>query len=243
MNPDSGDCSLKNLRNELKSASNRDYAEVAARFFKTGKGEYGEGDVFIGVRVPRIREIVKGYRALSLDDACELLASPIHEERMSGAMILVQRYRARSISSDERHAIYEFYMSHAESFNNWDLVDLTAPMIAGDYLYDHDRKILFTFAKSSNLWRRRISIISTQGFIRKGDCSTTFEIAEILLGDTHDLIHKAVGWMLREAGKVNTDDEEAFLRKHLSVMPRTMLRYAIEKFPELKRKKYLEGKI
>ena len=235
--------SIGGLRNELKKASDTAYAKVAARFFKTGKGEYGEGDIFIGVRVPAIRGIVKGFHSLSYDDTIELLASPVHEERMSGAMILVHRYKGRKTTPEERTRIYDFYMTHAGYFNNWDLVDLTAPAISGDYLLDRDRKILREFAASDNMWKRRISIVTTHAFIKKGDCASTYEIAEMLLGDECDLIHKAVGWMLREAGKIDMTAEETFLRKHLNDLPRTALRYAIEKFPETKRKKYLQGSV
>ena len=235
--------SLEGLRTALRKASDDAYAKVAARFFKTGKGEYGEGDIFIGVRVPAIREIVKGFHSLSSDDTIELLTSPIHEERMSGAMILVHRYKGRKTAPEERTRIYDFYMTHAQYFNNWDLVDLTAPAIPGEYLIDRDRKILREFAGSDNMWKRRISIVTTHAFIKKSDCTSTYEIAGMLLGDKCDLIHKAVGWMLREAGKIDMTAEEVFLKKHLNDIPRTALRYAIEKFPESKRKRYLQGSI
>lgn len=235
--------SVEGLRTALKKASDSAYAKVAARFFKTGKGEYGEGDIFIGVRVPMIRGIVKGFHSLSYDDTIELLASPVHEERMSGALILVHRYKERKAAPEERTRIYDFYMTHAGYFNNWDLVDLTAPAIPGDHLLNRDRKILREFAVSDNMWKRRISIVTTHAFIKKRDCATTYEIAGMLLGDECDLIHKAVGWMLREAGKIDMAAEEVFLKKHLNDIPRTALRYAIEKFPESKRKRYLQGSV
>ena len=235
--------SIEGLRTELKKASDAAYAKVAARFFKTGKGEYGEGDIFIGVRVPAIRAIVKGYHSLSYEDTIALLKSPVHEERMSGAMILVHRYKGRKTTSEERTRIYDFYMTHAGYFNNWDLVDLTAPVIPGDFLLNRDREILREFATDDNMWKRRISIVTTHAFIKKGDCVSTYEIAEMLLEDDCDLIHKAVGWMLREAGKIDMTEEETFLKKHLNEIPRTALRYAIEKFPESKRKRYLQGSV
>jgi 3-methyladenine DNA glycosylase AlkD len=235
--------SLDGLRRELSDAANPEYAKTAAWFFKTGKGEYGEGDVFIGVRVPAIRAIVKGYMGLSLDDIGRLVRSEIHEERLSGMLLLVMKYKSKKATDTERKVLYDYYIDHADRINNWDLVDLSAPSIAGDYLFSRDRSILKKLARSKCLWERRISIIATQEFIRRGDFSTTLEIAALLLGDTHDLIHKAVGWMLREVGKRDMKTEESFLAKHYRKMPRTMLRYAIEKFPEKKRKRYLEGKI
>lgn len=240
---DAESVTVEGLRTELGKTADPSYAKTAARFFKTGKGEYGEGDIFIGVRVPDIRGIVKKYQSLSFDDTIGLLRSPVHEERMSGALILVHRYKVSKKNPEERARIYDFYMKHAECFNNWDLVDLTAPSVPGDYLFERDRSILHDFARSRNLWKRRISIVATHSFMKRGDCSTTYEIAETLLGDNCDLIHKAVGWMLREAGKVDMAAEEKFLKKHLEDIPRTALRYAIEKFPESRRQRYLQGAV
>ena len=216
-------------------------AEVLRRFFKTGPGEYAEGDIFIGVRVPIIRRIAKEYQTLPLREATTLLKSKIHEERMLALVILMHQYEKGT--PDEQTKIYDLYMANTAHINNWDLIDVTAPHIVGAFLRDKPRDPLYSFARSQSLWERRIAIISTLHFIKHNDYADTLAIAEIILHDTHDLIHKAVGWMLREVGNRDLQVEEAFLKKHYHTMPRTMLRYAIEKFPEPKRQRHLKGTI
>ncbi len=232
---------LKELRRRIKSHARAEVARTYSWFFKTGKGEYGEGDKFAGLKVPVQKVIAKENKNLTYSELKELLASKIHEERLIALLILVNKY---PISDEkEKEKIFKFYISNRIRINNWDLVDLSAPKIVGEHLFNRDRQILFNFAKSNNLWDRRIAILSTLYFIRKDDFYTTLQIADILIEDKHDLIHKAVGWMLREVGKKNLKVEEDFLKSRYKKMPRTMLRYSIEKFPELKRKKYLTGKI
>jgi 3-methyladenine DNA glycosylase AlkD len=228
---------LIGLRKELKSLANPEKAKILQGFFKTEKGQYGEGDFFLGIVVPVSRGVAKRYLDLSFGDLQELMDSKIHEERFVALMILVLRYKLAD--NFEKTKIFEFYMENYNNINNWDLVDLSAPNIVGNYLLDKDKKILYNFAKSSNLWKKRIAILSTFTFIRNGQFEDTLKISEILLKDEHDLIHKAVGWMLREIGKRDLKVEEDFLKKHYKKMPRTMLRYAIEKFEETKRKEYL----
>ncbi len=224
----------------LKREQNPGQAAILQRFFKTGKGEYGEGDVFLGIKVPVQRKIVKKYLDLSLRDIQKLMNSKIHEHRMVGLLIIVYKYE--KADDAERDKLYNFYIKNSKKINNWDLVDVTAPHVVGRHLLDKSRKVLYTFARSKNLWQKRIAILSTFPFIRKGEFTDTLKIAEILLHDEHDLMHKAVGWMLREVGKRDQDAEERFLKKHRQVMPRTMLRYAIERFSERKRKWYLDTK-
>jgi 3-methyladenine DNA glycosylase AlkD len=228
------------VRAALKKCADKKKSAVLSGFFKTGKGEYGEGDIFLGVTVPAQRTIARASPALPLAETALLLADPVHECRLTGALVLVEQYR-RAGESD-RAAIYRFYATHLDGINNWDLVDLSAPKIMGAHLLvrKEERKILYRLAKSKDLWRRRVSVLSTYSFIKHGDFADTLALAEILLHDTHDLMHKAVGWMLREIGKMDLEAEEQFLRKHYRVMPRTMLRYAIEKFPEGKRRVYLK---
>jgi len=229
--------SLKNLRAELLKNADFNKAAFLKRFFKTGKGQYGEGDVFLGITVPKQRKIAKKYLDLSLQDLSSLIKSKVHEERLTALFVAVYKYKKFQIKKE----IYQWYIKNAKQVNNWDLVDSSAPYIVGDFLKDKDRSILFKLAKSKNLWEKRIAILSTFAFINQGEFKDTFKIAEILLSDTHDLIHKAVGWMLREVGKrVSQKTEEVFLQKHYRKMPRTMLRYAIERFPEKLRQKYLK---
>ena len=210
------------------------------RFFKTGKGEYGEGDVFIGVNVPQIRKIVKKYSKLKEDEVLMLLGSRIHEERLVAVLILVSWFEKGDDKKKEH--IYNLYLSKTEYINNWDLVDLSASKIVGAYLFDKPRDILYRFAESSILWERRISIIATFYFIKKGQYEDTIRISNLLIDDKHDLIHKAAGWMLREIGKTCSERVLIdFLKKNYKKMPRTMLRYSIEKLPDEERKKYLEG--
>lgn len=232
---------LIELRKKIKSLGNPEISKTMKWFFKTGKGDYGEGDVFVGLKVPTQRKLAQEFRDLAFADLKMLLSSPVHEERLISLFILVDRF-AKS-SEKEKQIIFRFYLKNRKGINNWDLVDLSAPKIMGKYLLEKDKSILFKFALSKNLWERRIAILSTYEFIRNEDYYTTLRIAEILLEDNHDLIHKAVGWMLREIGNRNLMAEENFLKIHYNKMPRTMLRYAIEKFPETKRKKYLQGKI
>jgi 3-methyladenine DNA glycosylase AlkD len=232
---------LQAVRGDLEKLANRDKAKVLGRFFKTGPGKYGEGDVFLGVSVPDLRRLAKTHRDVHIDDVGLLLRSPVHEERLLALFLLIDRYSRGG--EPEKRKIYEFYLRNAKYVNNWDLVDLSAPHIAGDYLVDRDRNALYDLARSKNLWERRIAIIATNRFIRRGEFSDTIEIAKMLLFDEQDLIHKAVGWMLREVGKRDREAEERFLRKHYRRMPRTMLRYAIEKFPERRRQSYLKGRV
>jgi len=230
---------LRDLKNELKRHADADQAKQMQRYFKTDKGEYGEGDIFLGLKAPVVRALMRDYVALDLDDLEKLLKSGIHEERSVALAILRRKFERAA--EEERKSIFDFYIDHTENINNWDLVDLSAPTIVGGYLLDKDRKILYEMARSENLWRRRISIISTFAFIKEGDCSDSLRIAEMLLDDKHDLIHKAVGWTLREVGKKDIAAEEKFLKKHGGNMPRTALRYAIEKFDAAKRRQYMSG--
>lgn len=232
---------VNELRKRIKSQSSKKVADTMQWFFKTGEGEYGEGDVFAGLKVPDQRKIAKEFRDLSLIEIKQLLISPVHEERLISLFILVDKYEKGN--EKEKEEIFKFYYKNRKGINNWDLVDLSAPKIVGKHLLERDKNILFKFASSKKLWERRISILSTYEFIRNNKFQPTIEISEILINDEHDLIHKAVGWMLREVGKKDLQTEEKFLEKHYKKMPRTMLRYAIEKFPESKRKKYLQGKI
>ena len=232
---------LAELRKELKQEANKEQAIILQRFFKTGKGEYGEGDKFYGIKVPVQRKIAKKHRDISLKEIQGLLNSPVHEERLVSLFILVDQYTKGDDKTKEK--LFRFYLKNTKKINNWDLVDLSAPKIVGAHLLNRDKGILFKLAVSSNLWEKRISILSTYTFIRNQNFDTTFRIAEILLNDDHDLIHKGVGWMLRETGNQNLKEEEIFLKKHYKHMPRTMLRYAIEKFPEKRRKAYLQGTV
>ena len=232
---------LDKLRNDLCKLKNPEKAIQLQRFFKTGKGEYGEGDIFLGITVPKLRETAKKYYSLDIKELQELMNSRIHEERMISLFILINKYN----TTNHQKIITHFYLKNAEAgnINNWDLVDLSAPNILGTHLLDKDRSVLYELAKSKNLWEKRISVLATFRFIKDNDFRDSLKIAEMLLQDKHDLMHKAVGWMLREIGKRNQDEEEKFLKKHYKKMPRTMLRYAIEKFNEKKRLRYLNGEI
>ena len=227
----------QDLINEIENLKCEEKAKIYQRFFKTGKGEYGEGDVFYGIVVPELRKISKKYQKLDLVDVEKLLGSKVHEQRMIGLFILSLRFK-----SNEKE-VYDCYMNNLVRINNWDLVDVSAPNIPGVYLLDKDKKILYSLAKSKNLWERRIAMLSCFAFIRRNQYEDALKISKILLKDEHDLMHKAVGWMLREVGKRNLNVEEDFLKKHYKNMPRTMLRYAIEKFDENKRQRYLKGEI
>jgi len=225
----------------MKTLADRNVAKTMQWFFKTGSGDYGEGDFFIGLKVPVQRKLASKFKDLSLAEIKELLSSSFHEERLISLFILIDKYQ----KADEKgkKVIFNFYLENRKGINNWDLVDISAPKIIGRYLLEKDKSILFKFAVSKNLWERRIAILSTQEFIKNNNYKPTLQLAKMLIKDEHDLIHKAVGWMLREIGKKDITLEENFLRVHYKEMPRTMLRYAIEKFPETKRKKYLQGKI
>ena len=225
------------IKKALRKVADKKKAIILARFFKTGKGDYGEGDVFIGVVVPKQRKIAAKFAELPLKEIKELLKSKIHEERFTGLIILVNQYKGGS--EILRKQIFNFYVKNISSVNNWDLVDLSCRDIVGEHLILRPREILYQFAKSRNIWKRRIAIVSTWAFIRKNDFKDTLRLAEILFNDKHDLIHKAVGWMLREAGKKDERVLRQFLDKNASKMPRTMLRYAIERLSESDKKRYL----
>ena len=227
------------IRKELCALASAETAANLQRFFKTGPGQYGEGDVFLGIKVPQLRALARQHRDADLRTVSTLLDSRYHEERFFALVLLMQFYQ-NGIEHD-RAAAYELYLNSTRHINNWDLVDVSAPRIVGCHLQDRPRNILYQLARSSLLWERRIAIIATAWFIRLDDFDDTLRIAETLLQDTHDLMHKAVGWMLREVGKRNLAAEEDFLLRHYRGMPRTMLRYAIERFPENRRRRYLNG--
>lgn len=228
--------SLIELKKDLIKLANPEQAKNLQRFFKTGPGEYGEGDIFLGLKVPDQRKLAKRYQHLSLIEIQSLLDSKIHEHRLIGLFLLIQHYQHSSKKSE----LANFYLDNTRNINNWDLVDLSAPKILGEHLLNLDKKVLYQLAHSKNLWERRIAILSTFTFIRQSKFDDALKIAELLLLDHEDLIHKAVGWMLREIGKKDQAVEEQFLQQHYRTMPRTMLRYAIEKFPEQKRQFYLK---
>ena len=227
---------LSDLKKELRASADPERARNLAGYFKTGKGQYGHGDRFIGLTVPTMRRIAHRYIHLPLTDVATLLASPIHEHRSAALEILVAQYER-----EKSKAIFDFYLKHTKFVNNWDLVDGSAPYIAGQHLLTRPRRILYRLAKSRNLWERRIAIVSTFAFIKAGEIEDTFAIAKLLLKDDHHLIHKAVGWALREAGKQSATALLQFLKQNYSALPRTTLRYAIERFPAAKRKKMLTG--
>ncbi|KKP33018.1 MAG: DNA alkylation repair protein [Candidatus Staskawiczbacteria bacterium RIFOXYB2_FULL_32_9] len=224
--------------NHLKNLGTKKRAEASKWFFKTKKGQYGFGDIFWGISVPDQRRIAKKYQDLSLPQISLLLKNKVHELRLTGLFILVLQFK--KYDEMARSKIVKFYLKHKNYINNWDLVDSSALYILGEYLKDKNKDILYKLAKSKNLWHRRIAIISTFAFIRQNQFEDTLKISKILLKDNHDLIHKAVGWALREVGKKDMEKEEEFLEKYAKIMPRTMLRYAIEKFPDSKRKMYLQ---
>jgi 3-methyladenine DNA glycosylase AlkD len=229
---------LNSFFSELKKAADPERAKNLSWFFKTGKGEYGEGDIFVGITVPHLREISKKYQDLDLKDLQKLLNSKIHEHRLSALMIMRFKYQSSNIK--DQSVIVRFYLKNTKNINNWDLVDLSCSYILGNWLINKERNILYKLAKSKNLWEKRISIVSTFAFIRGGQFTDTLKISKILINDKHDLIHKAVGWALREVGKKDKQTEINFLDKYYRIMPRTMLRYAIEKFSEKDRKFYLK---
>ena len=232
---------FKALLQEIKNLSNHKKAVLSQKYFKTGKGEYGEGDVFIGITVPVLRSAVKKYTDLPLSDIKKLLASHVHEHRSAGLMILVSKYEIAIKNSEEKQKkkIVDFYLAHKRYVNNWDLVDSSAEFILGDYLLDKPKDILYKLATSKSVWDRRIAIISTFGFIKKRKFNETLKISKMLLSDKHDLIHKAVGWMLREIGKRDNAVLLKFLDKNIQKIPRTLLRYAIERMLKEQRLHYL----
>lgn len=229
------------IRSELKLLKDAEKAVILSGFFKTGPGEYGEGDRFWGIPVPEVRRIVKKHRKASVTDILKLLHSEYHEERLTALLMMVDQYK--SGSAVQKAEIFRLYLENTVSINSWDLVDLTAPHIVGEQLFKKKRSLLAKLARSESIWERRIAILSTFYFIRQGESRETLKIAKILLYDSHDLIHKAVGWMLREVGKrCSFESECLFLEKYAPVMPRTMLRYAIEHFPGDLRMHYMRRK-
>lgn len=227
------------LIKDLKEAADAERARILAWFFKTGKGEYGEGDKFLGITVPVQRKIARRYTGISLDAVAELMVSPVHEHRLVALMILVTKYK--KANEREMETIFKFYWKHRRRVNNWDLVDSSAPQILGAHLVRGGRDLLDGMAVSKVIWERRMAMVATLTFIRLGEFNDTFRIAEKLLDDKHDLIHKAVGWMLREVSKRSERALVQFLETHYEAMPRTALRYAIERFPEERRRRMLHG--
>ncbi len=223
---------------ELGSAED---AAFLQRYFKTGPGEYGEGDRFFGIRVPASRKVARNYRGLPLEEAERLLGSEMHEARLVALMILIDAYDRGNDAT--RKKIYDLYLANTGRINNWDLVDTSAAQIVGRHLAERNKRVLWTLARSAMLWERRIAIIATAYYIKRGEFDETLAIAAMLLEDREDLMHKAVGWMLREVGNRDLAAEEKFLRRHYRSMPRTMLRYAIERFPEELRQAYLRGTV
>jgi 3-methyladenine DNA glycosylase AlkD len=229
------------IQKYLRRFASKEKARVLRGFFKTGPGQYGEGDKFLGVVVPDIRRTVKEFADAPLAEVLKLLRSSFHEERLLALLLLVRKFEKGDDGVKKR--IYTLFLKNTKYINNWDLVDLSAPKIVGPWLDGGSRSLLYRLVRSKNLWERRIAILATFPYIRKGDFVDALALAETLLADDHDLMHKAVGWMLREVGKKDVAALEGFLRKHYGRMPRTALRYAIERFPEAVRKKYLKNKI
>jgi len=233
---------LEQLKKELNELKNSEKAKALQRYFKTGKGQYAEGDIFLGLTSQQIKDVAKKFSQLSLKEIQDMLNSKIHEERMCALRILITQYKKARKNRLEQRKIFEFYLKNTQNINNWDLVDVSCPHIVGDFLQKDGTEILTHLAKSQNIWERRIAIISTVPFIKKRRFGETLAISESLMEDEHDLIHKAVGWMLREVGKRNKSVLELFLMQRYHKMPRVMLRYAIEKFPENERKEWLKKK-
>ena len=230
----------RSISRVLRELGNAEIAQHSQRFFKTGKGEYGEGDRFLGIRVPVLRQRIRQYHDVEPEVVVELLASKYHEERLFALLLLVDKFKCGT--NEERSWIYRQYLKNTQYINNWDLVDSSADKIVGAYLEPRSRKPLYTLAKSKSLWERRIAVMATFHFIRQGDFNDTLVLSELLLQDKEDLIHKAAGWMLREIGKRDIETEKQFLDRFHKAMPRTMLRYAIERLPQGDRCKYLEGR-
>jgi 3-methyladenine DNA glycosylase AlkD len=223
----------------LQEHANPDHALVVQRYFKTGPGEYAEGDCFLGIRVPVLRQIARQHRQLELGESLELLHSPYHEARLLALVIMVSSYNKADAKG--KQAIHDAYLANTSYVNNWDLVDVSASVIVGRHLEDGSRALLTRLARSKSVWERRIAIVATYHFIRLSDFQDALRISRVLLEDTHDLIHKAVGWMLREVGKRDQQVLEEFLEENYERMPRTMLRYAIERLPERRRRQFLAG--
>ena len=227
------------IRKVLRKLGDADIAQHSQRFFKTGKGEYGEGDRFLGIRVPVLRQHIRQYRDVDAEEVLKLLASKYHEERLFALLLLVDKYQRGA--DREKAWIYKHYLANSQYINNWDLVDSSADKIVGAQLLQRSRKPLYKLARSKSLWQRRIAVMATFYFIRKHDFNDALAICEMLINDEEDLIHKATGWMLREVGKRDLKAEMEFLDRHCPAMPRTMLRYAIERFPQADRRAYLQG--
>lgn len=228
------------LQSALDHLGNPADAAFLQRFFKTGAGQYGEGDIFIGIRVPVTRKLAKQYRDMSLDEIEKLLDSPVHEHRLAAVIIMTEQ--AKRADQTGRKALFDLYLHRTDRLNNWDIVDLSCREVVGEYLMDKPRDILYKLARSGDIWERRIAMVSTWQFIRARQLDDTFAIAELLLTDTHDLIHKAVGWMLREAGKKDEAALKQFLDKHAATMPRTALRYALERLHPADKAHYMTRK-
>lgn len=231
--------STDTITGELKALASPEKAAHLSRFFKTGKGEYGEGDLFLGITVPEQRNIAKKYKDAPFDVLEQLIRSPYHEIRLTSLLILIYKFE-KNKSTEERRYCIDFYIAHTAYINNWDLVDLSCYKILGEWLADKDKALLYQWANNGHLWQQRISIVTCMAFIRKGDFRDALSVSDLLLGHRHDLIHKAVGWLLREIGKKDKDTLTAFLSSRYPHMPRTMLRYAIERFPEEERQQYLK---
>ncbi|MFH1649113.1 MAG: DNA alkylation repair protein [Candidatus Woesearchaeota archaeon] len=229
---------LNNIKRLLRTNTSPERASASQRFFKTGKGEYGEGDIFIGGSVPDIRKVAKEFVKADFKTIQALLNSKVHEERLCALLILVEQFK--KADEKQKKNIIALYLKNTHNVNNWDLVDLSAPRILGEWLVNNDRKILYTFIKSKLLWERRIAVLATFAFIARSDFKDSMRLSELLLKDKQDLMHKAVGWMLREVGKKDKKTLETFLKKHHKVMPRTMLRYAIERFPPDERARWMK---
>lgn len=229
---------LHEIQSRLRSLASPETARILQGFFKTGPGQYGDGDVFLGIKVPVIRTVAKEFQNIGLDTVVALLHSRLHEERLLALLFLMRIFDAGSIQ--ERQSAYRAYLANATWINNWDLVDMSAPHIVGAYLADQERTTLYQLILSPSLWERRIAMVATLHFIRRNDFDDTLLLAEHLLNDREDLIHKASGWMLREVGKRSQERLETFLQQHSGSMPRTMLRYAIERLPETLRQAYLK---
>ncbi|MDP2962296.1 MAG: DNA alkylation repair protein [Sulfurimicrobium sp.] len=229
--------SLPEIQSRLRSLASPETARVLQGFFKTGPGQYGEGDEFLGIKVPMVRAVAKEFPVVNLDIALELLHSRFHEERLLAVLLLMRLFSAAT--APERHSVFQAYLAHSAWINNWDLVDISAPHVVGAYLAGQARAPLYQLARSASLWERRIAMVATLHFIRHNDFGDTLQLAKLLLNDKEDLMHKASGWMLREVGKRDRALLEAFLDRHGRSMPRTMLRYAIERFPEDLRQAYL----
>jgi 3-methyladenine DNA glycosylase AlkD len=228
---------MSSLRKRVRALADPARVPILQSFFKTGRGEYAEGDRFIGIRVPQLRQLCRDCRGAGIRDVAPLLRSDIHEERLFALLLLVDAFRREDEA--ERRAIYDFYLANTRFINNWDLVDASAEHIVGGWLQKRSRSLLTKLARSTSLWERRIAIVATLQFIRAGELNETFRLADMLMGDAHDLIHKATGWMLREAGKRDVAALRSYLASRHARMPRTMLRYAIERLPEKERRLYV----